>query len=126
MSGRLGATDMAAFNAALVPLMNLRVTSGRIAGLDFAITGTRAESRSNITMAYNDLQIELLDGRDHTRTRKFLTFVADDILIRTDNPGRDGRGPLRRTEGEHTRDPERSMWNYILHSMLPAILKTVV
>ena len=124
--GRLGAADMTAFNRALEPLVNARITSGMIKSLDFHITGTLTEANSHLAMVYNDLKVELLDKRDHTRERKFLSFLVDDILVRSDNPGRDGRGRLREADGGHTRDPERSMWNYIWHSLLPAIVKTVV
>ncbi len=124
VTGRLGATDMKAFNRAIEPLMNARITSGRIKSIDFAITGTLARSHTDMTMAYNDLQVEFLDK--HDRKRGFLTFLVDDVLIRSDNPGRDGRGKLRDSKGEYERDPERSMWNYLWHSLFSAILKTVV
>ena len=126
LTGRLGAIDMSAFNRALEPLVNVRITSGVLQSLDFHITGTLARSRSNVTMKYNDLQVAFLDRHDHTRTRKFLTFLADDLLIRPDNPGHNNRGRLRTGEGDHAHDPERSMWNYIWRSLLPAILKTVI
>jgi hypothetical protein len=126
LSGRLGQTDMAAFNRALEPLVNARITSGRIESIDFNITGTLRQSHSTLTMVYHDLDVELLDKHDHTRERKFLTFLADGILIRHDNPAPRGSGKPREAEGGHTRDPERSMWNYIWHSLMPAVIKTVV
>jgi hypothetical protein len=125
ITGKLGPTDLTSVNRALEPLMNVRITSGRIASLDFHLTGTHQRSHMELTMAYNDLKVEFLDKHDHTRERKFLTFLADDILIRPDNPGRGG-DPPRRAQGNYTRDPERSMFNYIWHSFIPAILKTVI
>ncbi len=126
LSGRLGSMHMSVLNRAIEPLMAAKITSGEIESLDFHIAGTLAESHSKITMAYNDLQLAFLDRRDHTRERRFLTFLADDLLIRPDNPGRDSRGRLREGEGGHKRDVERSMWNYIWHSLLPAIIRTIV
>ncbi len=126
LSGRLGATDMEAFNDVVEPLMNVRITSGAIHSLDFHISATAARSHTRLTMAYNDFQVEFLRRRDHTRRRRFLTAIADNVLIRPDNPGRDGRGRLRTVESDTTRDPERSMWNYTWRSIEGAILKTVI
>jgi hypothetical protein len=129
LSGRLGPTDMTAFNRALEPLINAKITSGQIRSLSFDMSGTLATSHAHVAMAYNDLGVAFLDPHDHTHIRHFLTVIADKVLIRPDNPvrdGRDGRGRLREADAEHTRDPERSMWNFIWHSLLPAILKTVI
>ena len=124
LTGRLGPTDMTALNRALEPLAGIKITSGAIRSCDFHIAGTLARSGSWLKLEYNDLKVEILDRHDHSRTRRFLTVVADRVLIRPDNPGRNRR--LREAEGEHERDPERSMWNYIWHSLFPAIRKTII
>jgi hypothetical protein len=124
ISGHLDTTDMRVFNRAMEPLMNVRITSGEIRSLDFATTGTLTRSHTDVVMAYSDLGMEFLD-RKHDR-RGFLTVLVDGVLIRPDNPGRDGRGKLRESEADYERDPERSMWHYIWHSVFAAILKTVV
>jgi hypothetical protein len=124
LSGRLGHTDMAAFNRVLEPLMDAKIISGTLRSVDFRIEGTGTRSQTHLRMAYQDLKVALLDHADHTRVRRFLTVLADDVLIRPDNPAQGGR--MREAETQQTRDPERSMWNYIWRSFLPAILKTVV
>jgi hypothetical protein len=126
LTGRLGPTDMAAFNSALEPLMNARISSGEIQSVEFRIDGTATRSHSSLAMAYRDLSVEILKPHDHTHIRKLLTVLADDLLIRPDNPGARDRGRLRETTGEHTRDPERSMWNYIWHSFLPAFINVII
>jgi hypothetical protein len=124
ISGCLDTTVMRAFNSAIEPLMNVRITSGEIQSFDYTITGTLARSHTHVVMAYRDLGMEFLD-RKHDR-RGFLTVLVDGVLIRSDNPGRDGRGRLRESEADYERDPHRSMWHYIWHSVFAAILKTVV
>ncbi len=124
--GRLGPTDMAAMNRVIEPVAHLRITSGRIESCEFHVTGTSVRSHSRLTMKYNDLKVAVLDPNDHTRTREFLTVVADGVLIRPDNPGRHGDGHLREATGNHTREPERSMWEYMWRSLFPAIIKTVI
>ncbi len=126
LTGRLGPTDMTAFNPALEPLMNARLASGAIRSLSFEIAADSVRSHTRLVMAYDDLSVEFLDRHDPTRVRRFLTAVADDMLIRPSNPARDGRGPLRTAGSDATRDPERSVWNYIWRSLEGAILKTVI
>lgn len=122
--GKVGTADMVSFNRILEPLMNVKITSGMIRSLDFHLTGTLERSHMSLTMAYNDLDVEFLKKDDHSLKRGFMTFMVDEILIRHDNPGRNGR--LRKAEGYHTHDPQRSMWNYIWRSFVPAITKTVI
>jgi hypothetical protein len=124
ITGRVGRTDMTAFNRVLTPLMHVDVKSGVIQSLDYHLTGTLAHSHIRLTMAYNDLDVALLKKHDHKHERGFLTFLADRVLVRNDNPGRNGK--LRESEGNHNRDPYRSMYNYIWRSFVPAIVKTVI
>jgi hypothetical protein len=123
MSGMVGSIDMAAFNRALVPSVNIKVTSGEMQSLVFHLIGTNEQSHIHLTMAYTDLLVEVLKRDEHTE-RKFLTFLADDIFIRHSNPGNNGK--LRSGEGHHNRDPYRSMYNYMWRSFVPAIVKTVI
>jgi hypothetical protein len=125
LTGRLGPTAMTAFNPVIEPLMNAKITEGEIQQTDFRIEGSRERSNAHLAMAYRGLQVAFLDPEDHTHTRRLLTVIADDMLIRPDNPSRDDHGRLREADAAHSRDPERSMWNYIWHSLQPAILKTV-
>jgi hypothetical protein len=124
VTGTMGRTDIGAFNPVLTPLMNIRVDSGVMSNLVFELEGTHISSRVTLTMLYDDLSVSLLKARDHSHRRGFLTFVADDILIKTANPVAGGR--VRTAEGNYTRDPHRSMFNYIWKSFVPAIVKTVL
>jgi hypothetical protein len=123
LTGTMDPTPMAAFNPVLEPLMNVRITEGEIQKTDFRIEGSRERSKAHLAMAYRGLRVAFVDPEDHARTRRLLTVIADDLLIRPDNPTRNA--PLREADAAYTRDPERSMWNYIWHSFQPAILRSV-
>jgi hypothetical protein len=122
--GKLGGTDMGSLNPVLTPLMNIRIDSGTIDSLAFELNGNHISSNIEFTMLYRDLSVSLLKAGDISRKREFLTFVADDILIKSANP-RAGQ-KVRTVSGKYTRDPERSTFNYIWKSFVPAITKTVL
>lgn len=123
VSGTLGRMNAASLNRVLEPLMDLRIKSGIIHGVDFHVTGTLEQSATRLTMPYSDLSVALLKKHDHTRERRILTFIADEILIKQDNPS--GSGEIRHGEGAFTRDPNRSMYNYMWKSILSGVMDTV-
>jgi hypothetical protein len=122
LAGNCGPIPAGAFNSALEPLMNMQI-SGDIHRLDFRVAGTLVSAHSSVTLRYNNLAVEFLDPRDHSRRRELLTFLAYDFIIRPDNPGPDQI--LREGVGEHKRNTERSTWNYIWRSVLAGILDVV-
>lgn len=124
VQGMVGKTDMTAFNPVLEPLMNIRINSGMMNGLDFDLQGSLEQSHIKLTMLYNDMSVSLLKKNDLSQERGFLTFMADDIFIRRDNPGNNGK--VRSGEGNHKRDPYKSMYNYMWKSFIPGIIKIVI
>jgi hypothetical protein len=127
VSGSLGPTDMTAFNTALDPLMNIRV-AGDIHSVEFRVAGSSVSAHSNVTMRYNNLAVDILDPRNHNRRRELLSFLAEDFLVRPDNPELPAQSDaqVRTSEADYKRDPERSTWNYVWRSVLAAILKTII
>ncbi|MDR0907631.1 MAG: hypothetical protein LBM63_03380 [Rikenellaceae bacterium] len=124
ITGSVGRSYMTTFNPVLTPLMNVRVDSGVMNSLAFELRGTHIASHVEMTMLYEGLSVALLKAHDHSRKRGFLTFVANDILIKDANPTSGGR--VRTASGNFTRDPHRSTFNYIWKSFVPAITKTVL
>jgi hypothetical protein len=124
VKGTVGPTAMSSFNSALTPLMNIRIDSGEMTSLDFELNGSTTKSHITLTMLYDGLSVSLLEAHDHSRERGFLTFVADDILIKNANPVAGKQ--VRTATGNYTRDPHHSMYSYIWKSFVPALIKTVL
>lgn len=122
--GSLGETDMTTLNTVLPQLLNIRVDSGVMTSLVFELNGNHFASHVDMTMLYNGLSVSMLDAEDRSRERKFLTFLADDLLIKNANPMT--RERVRTASGHYTRDPNHSMYHYLWHSLVPAIIKTVL
>lgn len=124
MEGRVGRSEMKAFNAAVEPLVDVRITEGVLQGMDYAIEGTDTHSHVRLTMRYDDLSVEMLKKDDHTKRRGLLSFALNDILIKDANPARNGK--LRTGEGATDRDPHRSTYNFFWRSLVPAIKQTAL
>jgi hypothetical protein len=124
VTGTVGKSDMSSFNSAITPLMNIRVDSGVMNGLSFKLDGNSVRSHIEMTMLYEGLSVSLLKSHDHSREREFLTFVANDMLIKQANPKAGER--VRTASGSYTRDPHHSTFHYIWKSFVPAIAKTML
>jgi hypothetical protein len=123
--GSLGPVDMAAFNPLAEPLAKVRIDRGRIDKIDFHVTGVTRTSRVEMTMLYAGLYAMILkeDAPGETHDRKFLSELANDIVLRDSNP--DGHGKLHHGSGTAERDMYKSQFNYMWRSLLPGIAESV-
>lgn len=117
--GKLGQMDMGALNPALENLANVKITSGIMHSLDFHIVGNSATSHTTAVMSYDGLEIALLKKHDHHRERHLLSFLADTLVIRHQNPDR--RGHLHTGEGEAERDYYKSQINFVVKSLIAGV-----
>ncbi len=124
VQGTLGPMELTLLNPTLEPLLDTRVDKGKADRMEFHITGTTTSSRVNLTLLYHDLHASLLKEKDdHLVRRKFLSFLADKIFIKNENP--DHRG-VRYGEGTFERDFTKSQFNYLWKSLLPGLKQTII
>ncbi len=123
MKGTLGKMDPAALNGAIEPLASIRVKTGVIQGVDFHVTGTLMRSRVDLTMLYDNLSLAFMK-KHGAEERKFVTFMADEIILKKNNPGHNGK--VRTGKGDFTRDPHKSMYNFMWKSLFQGIKDTVL
>jgi len=117
--GKIGEMDMQVLNSAVENLANARVTSGRLHNLDFHVVGNSATSHTTAVMSYDGLEIALLRKHDHSHERHLLSFLADTLVIRHQNPDR--RGHLHTGEGDAERDYYKSQFNFIVKSLIAGV-----
>ena len=117
--GKIGEMDMQILNPAVENLANVRITSGMMHELDFHIVGNAATSHTTAVMSYDGLEIVLLKKHDHGRERHVLSFLADTLVIRHQNPDR--RGHLHTGEGDAERDYYKSQFNFIVRSLIAGV-----
>jgi hypothetical protein len=97
--GHLGPMDMTEANAAVMPLGLVKITSGSVERLDFAIAGTQRISRGKVTFLYRDLEVDVLkkDGNKGYAKRGIISLLAGAVILKKDNPD-NGKGLPRVAE----------------------------
>lgn len=123
-TGRIGEMDMKLLNNMVEPLINVRITAGRMDSFRCDIIGNSSVSETNATMIYDGLEIALLHRHDRDHKYVVLSELVNEIVIREQNPDR--RGNLHRGYGEAERDPYKSQFNFIIKSIIAALKKVVI
>ncbi len=124
--GKVNEMDMRLFNHMLVPNEHIRIDDGRIISKRFTVNAGRDHSTGEMMLEYEDLKITILkELEDHQlRERALLSAVAN-TAIRMFN-----RDKLDATAGTahiyFERDKNKSIFNYMVKSLLSGIKASVV
>jgi len=90
--GHLAAMPLDAVNQAVMPLALVKIKSGTLKSMDFAVSSTRKTSTGTLKLLYNDFDIALLDRNYHEKPVK--TLLTNMLVVSKDNP--DGNSALPR------------------------------
>ena len=96
-SGSLGPISMLAFNAYAEQVMPVRVTSGAMQSVRFAVVVRNGRSTGQVVPVYSDFKVALEDKKGGFLKKVGLsvaTFLANSFKIRGDNPGKAGEAPM--------------------------------
>ena len=110
MTLRMRPTPMSFLNPVVVPLSNVRITSGTIDSFHLRAIGRSDLAIGEMQMYYRDLRIQLVKGGDSSKTGlggRIASFLANAFLIRKNNKGRTGIVYLKRAT-------DRSFFNYLV------------
>lgn len=102
-------------------LGQVEIESGKINGVNFEINANENGSRGRVSFKYTDLKIKLLEEGDNGKTekKKLLSFLANTILIKNDNPS---KGEAERVANVHwLREPQASFFNLMWKSVFVGI-----
>jgi hypothetical protein len=117
LSGSLGECPAAAFNPLSTPLGGIEIRGGHLRRLDFSVAGDSIRARSEVSLGYDSLAVELFSRHHHDR--KLLSEIVDAVLPHCSATA----APVA---GNFARDPHRSVWNYIWKTIFDAVKKTAV
>ncbi|HEY1115099.1 MAG TPA: hypothetical protein VGE66_16125 [Chitinophagaceae bacterium] len=110
MTLRVKPTTLTFLNPVLAPLSNVIITSGTIDSLQLRAIGQENLSLGEMNMFYRNLRIRLVKDGAPTRssfTDKVASFLANALVIRTNNNGKPGIVYFERLR-------DRSFFNYII------------
>lgn len=105
------------------PIANVRIVSGEVQSVSVEISGNSYRAQSVVDMQYTDLRIAIMRKNNPNREREFLTVIANDIVLRRDNPQ---RGDLRIGHGTYERDPYKSFWNYLWKTSFAGVADVIM
>ncbi|MCU7547991.1 hypothetical protein OCK74_02645 [Chitinophagaceae bacterium LB-8] len=115
------ASSLTFLNPVLVPLSNIKITSGVIDSLHLRAIGSEYVSLGEMNMFYHDLKIRLMKGGDETRStfiRKILSGLANTFVIKKDNNGQSSIVYFERRR-------DRSFFNYIVKMTFSGMASSV-
>ncbi len=122
--GKIGAFDMKVLNPLSEPLGKIRIESGYVNSAAFAISANRKGAKGKVTFFYRDLKVQMLgkDSEDKATKKGLLSFLANAILIKDDNPT---KGVARKADVQMERVPQASFFNLMWKSVFLGIRESV-
>jgi hypothetical protein len=104
------------------PLGLVRINRGNIDKLKFDFEANDLGAKGTVGFSYYDLSVALMKNdpeKDHLVTRGFLSFLANALIIKSENPGADGK--LVPVEVNYSRPANTSFFNMIWKSLFTGI-----
>lgn len=125
-SGTLGQMDGQVLNRITKPLGMVEVKSGHVKKLEFNIDANDHLAKGHVDFAFNDLSVALLKKdkeRDRLVKQGLISFLANAMVINSDNPNADGifiSAPIK-----YERVETASFFNFIWKTLFQGIKHSV-
>jgi len=104
------------------PLGLVRINRGSVDKLKFNFKANDLGAKGTVAFSYYDLSVALMKNdpeKDHLVTRGFLSFLANALIIKSENPGADGK--LVPLTVNYSRPANTSFFNMIWKSLFTGI-----
>jgi len=104
------------------PLGLVRINRGNVDKLKFSFKANDFGAKGRVAFSYYDLSVALMKNdpeKDHLVTRGFLSFLANALIIKSENPGADGK--LNAVDVDYSRPSNTSFFNLIWKSLFTGI-----
>ena len=123
--GNIGSFNMIVLNSLSKPLGLVAIEQGKVQKAYFNIKANLRRSSGQVVFYYTDLKVNLLkeDEGGEKKKKGFLSFLANNILIKNDNPTKGE--PLRIANITYERVPQASFFNLMWKSVFVGIRETV-
>ncbi|MDT0553719.1 hypothetical protein [Urechidicola vernalis] len=120
-SGELGQSEFELYDAALYPVLGLKILSGEIDKMQFSAKANNTSSSGNMTMLYHNLEATVFKSNSLERN-KFLSWSVNHV-VRKSNPNK--KGKVKEVEMQFTRDTYKGLGNYIWKTLQSGIVNTI-
>lgn len=119
--GELGVLDVQALNQYTEPTMNVDL-EGRIHKMYFAINGTNASSRMDLSIDYDHLAVGILNQKTKKK-RKILSSVANILMS---HKSKSASSELKTVQIDVDRDLDKSFINFIVKNIKEGMTKVLL
>lgn len=123
-NGQIPAFDALQLNKVSIPMALIKISSGKINGIDFHFTGDNNSAKGDFVMKYQDLKVDVLkrDKKTNDIKKRGLATLAANLLVANENPTSEG---LRKENPEFKRDINKSFFNLVWKTLFTGMKKTV-
>ena len=121
-NGTLHSFNARVLNQITKPLGLVRINRGSVDKLNFNFKANDMGAKGTVGFSYYDLSVALMKNdpeKDHLVTRGFLSFLANALIIKSENPGLDGK--LVPVSVNYSRPANTSFFNMIWRSLFTGI-----
>lgn len=120
-SGSLSSMPLALFNPMIEHTKHIVIKSGHLDSLNFSFVARDNSSNGTMKFMYHNLKIEVMnkDGGKMRLKDKFKTFIANKLIVKDNNPGKDGIVRISKIYAVH--NPYRFFPYYSMQSILSGI-----
>nr|NQU90389.1 hypothetical protein [Bacteroidota bacterium] len=126
--GRIGPMEMTAFNEMTEPNAYIRIDQGALDSMIFTTQAGEDYSEGELLMVYQDLKLKILKKEAEAKNdvQGFISSLAN-AVIRSFNPHKKKHGsPADTASIFFVRDKNKSIFNYMVKSLLSGIKGSVV
>ena len=126
LKGSVGAMNLPLLNDMIMPATRVALKSGRLNDLFFDIRANDLEGTGQVIARYEDLEIEILDKnfkRNQNAFRRIGAFLANKVVIRTQNPKKSG--DLSKGAVYFEREKHKFVFHYWWNLVLSGLKSTI-
>lgn len=123
--GHVSPFNLRVLNPLSKSLGEVEIESGNVKSVDFNIKANENGSKGTVSFQYANLKVKLLEEDENGKKekKKLLSFLANTILIKNDNPSKDE--PPRIANISWNRVPQASFFNLMWKSVFVGIREIV-
>lgn len=123
-TGTVGPFNLQVLNPLSKSLGLIEIESGQVQKVDFAVHANVRRSSGNMHFYYTDLKVKLLkkDDEGQKKEKGLLSFLANTLLIKNDNPSKGEAG--RTAKIAYERVPQASFFNLMWKSIFTGMRET--
>lgn len=118
-----GPTNTSVINPVTEALALFTIKDGTLDSLHSKLEGDNNIATANVKLGYHNLHINPLKKKEDggIKKKKFLGFIANALIIKNENPGKDFRNPIVSVD----RDGSSSFFNFCWRALRLGIFKTI-